>query len=165
MRERHLTLTEVAYQYQFTERRIRDLARRHGISVLGSGRRVLFDRRALIALDDALRARPLTESERHYRDAIYATEADPKPLSGKGEVYFIATETEVKIGVARDPIARMATLQIGSAATLRLLGSMFGGADLERALHRRFAQYHIRGEWYRLEGALAAFIAKHFGDA
>lgn len=165
MSERLQTLAKVAYRYQFTERRIRDLARQHGIPVLGSGRQVLFDRRALIALDDALRARPLTENERRYRDALYATEIDPKPLSGEGEVYFVATGTEVKIGVAKDPLARMATLQIGSAATLRLLGSMFGGADLERVLHRRFAQYRIRGEWYRLEGALAAFIAKQFGDA
>jgi hypothetical protein len=50
-------------------------------------------------------------------------------------------------------------LQIGCFEELSLLGSLRGGRTEEREIHFRFASLHARGEWFRLEEPLRAFIA------
>ncbi|MFF5853977.1 GIY-YIG nuclease family protein [[Kitasatospora] papulosa] len=64
--------------------------------------------------------------------------------------YLIGAEGSelVKIGHARNPQRRLAGLQTGQPAQLTLLWSQVG--DYERALHRKFAAYRVRGEWFDL---------------
>ena len=52
----HRTLEEVAAQYRFSERKLRELIKKHNLPVLQSGKRLIrFDRLALNALEEALR--------------------------------------------------------------------------------------------------------------
>lgn len=70
-----------------------------------------------------------------------------------GWVYFIRSgETGlVKIGwTAGDAEKRLKDLQTGNGESLRLLMQTPGTQRDEKALHRRYAEYHVRGEWFRL---------------
>lgn len=157
------TLDEVAAEMQVTPRWLRKVVKDHAVPVLRKGRIIRFDDKALDCLRQALRSRPLTESEAALERALRLTEVDGRSASDRGDVYFIACgASQVKIGTAVDPVARMATLQIGSPLPLRLIGSISGGGALEKRLHRRFVEYRVRGEWYEVAGRFAAFLNKNF---
>lgn len=70
-------------------------------------------------------------------------------------VYFIqqGTDGPIKIGKADRPFQRLVELQTAHADELRLLGVLRGGLDLEAELQARFADGHIRGEWFRADTA------------
>lgn len=72
--------------------------------------------------------------------------------------YFIksAASGAIKIGRSIDPRKRLIDLQVASHESLELLGTMEG--DHERDIHERFADLHIRGEWFRDNGSIAEFI-------
>jgi hypothetical protein len=56
----------------------------------------------------------------------------------------------------------MNALQVSSPYEVTLLHSIAAPVDLERHLHERFASYRHRGEWFRIEGELAAWIDAGF---
>ena len=65
----------------------------------------------------------------------------------------------VKIGFAKDPVSRLNTFQTASSRPLVLLltiGPMSPShaENTERALHRKFRRWFIRGEWFK-KGCLA----------
>jgi predicted DNA-binding transcriptional regulator AlpA len=75
-------------------------------------------------------------------------------------VYFIrAGQGAIKIGIARDPRKRLFELQVGTSDELRILHTIPGTEDTERALHERFAHLRLRGEWFRAGFDLLRFIA------
>lgn len=81
-------------------------------------------------------------------------------------VYLIeATESRrLKIGVARDPLKRLATLQTGCPELLALrhtrrFESLAAAKQAERRLHKRFELFHIRGEWFHGKGPIIAYFA------
>lgn len=79
------------------------------------------------------------------------------------KVYFVECVglDMVKIGIAQDPWDRIKTLQIANPLPLRLLAVRPNGSKCrESHLHKRFAAYHVRGEWFRLEGRLLAYIKR-----
>lgn len=78
-------------------------------------------------------------------------------------IYFIRCEDFVKIGLAKDENKRLADMQVGNPFPLDLLFTEPGGFKHEAALHRRFAEYRSAGEWFRIEGALAEYIAGQQG--
>ncbi len=82
-------------------------------------------------------------------------------------VYFIQAGEggPVKIGHANDPIARMAEFQIGHYEQLRLLKIVNAGWATKSWLHRRFAAFHIRGEWFRFDGAMLSMEPPALIDA
>lgn len=53
---------------------------------------------------------------------------------------------------------RLKTLQSANHIELVLLGYLHGTDSDELALHRRFQELHIRGEWFRAEGELLDFV-------
>jgi hypothetical protein len=78
-----------------------------------------------------------------------------------GFVYFIACEPlgAVKIGFTKQgPISRLAALQTGSPARLKLLTYFPGDLSDEARLHKAFAPLHISGEWFRHECKLEDFV-------
>lgn len=77
-------------------------------------------------------------------------------------IYFVEGGDLVKIGMAEDVPARVARMQTGSPIPLRLLGYVPGGRDVERALHRRFRDLRVRGEWFRRVDELHAYIKSGF---
>ena len=66
----------------------------------------------------------------------------------------------VKIGVARDPLARMAMLQVGNPTPLKLLLWLGCGrtlaARIETLAHEALASQRSNGEWFNVSGARAA---------
>jgi Meiotically Up-regulated Gene 113 (MUG113) protein len=79
-------------------------------------------------------------------------------------VYFIQCNGDdgpVKIGIAVDPNRRLSELRIGCPYPMRLLGvGAFPDADLaERALHARFHNARIHGEWFKCGPVLLEYAA------
>ncbi|TRD03818.1 GIY-YIG nuclease family protein [Mesorhizobium sp. WSM4303] len=67
-------------------------------------------------------------------------------------IYFIqcGEDGPIKIGVTDSaPHARMAHFQLGCPYDLILLGATDGDGRVERQLHQRHIQDHIRGEWFK----------------
>lgn len=81
-----------------------------------------------------------------------AAKPRPSPL-----VYFLLDEWRgaLKIGKSVNVEERQRRLETGHPDDLRLLAAVSGD---ERAFHRRFAEYRVRREWFRYEGALRAFV-------
>ena len=68
-------------------------------------------------------------------------------------VYLIESGPFFKIGIARSVIERVRGLQVGNPIELHIL-EVIGLRDdyqLEAQLAQRYRDYHVRGEWYRME--------------
>lgn len=78
-------------------------------------------------------------------------------------VYFIQAGDDgpIKIGVAHDPEWRLQDLQIGSHQKLRLIGTVEGDKQLERAFHERLAHLRIRGEWFKPTSEIREVMIEH----
>lgn len=77
-------------------------------------------------------------------------------------VYFIQCGRFVKIGMSQCIQQRLAEVQVMNPVSLRLARvELLSAAELlprEMRLHDRFAEYRHRGEWFRIEGRLAAYL-------
>lgn len=71
-------------------------------------------------------------------------------------VYLIQAGTLpfVKIGKANNPVVRLKEHQTGHWETLKIIRLWKGGRAEEGALHRMFADLHIRGEWFSFSEAM-----------
>ena len=86
-------------------------------------------------------------------------------LTGTEQVYFIqqGDNGPIKIGYSADPQRRLQSLSTASPYPLRLLGVVDGDMALEQALHHRFADHQLEGEWFAPTPDLLEFIA-NLGD-
>lgn len=66
-----------------------------------------------------------------------------------------------KIGHSSTPTFREKTLQ-AQEPDVRLLAFIEGDQDRERDLHRAFAEYRVRGEWFALNGLSLMVLAEAF---
>ena len=82
----------------------------------------------------------------------------PAPVARGPSIYFIRCGGFIKIGKADDPESRLTKMRTDNPLDLELLHAVPGDFDLERQLHKRFAAYHHRREWFRYEGELAAWL-------
>ncbi len=82
------------------------------------------------------------------------TEFSTPPAPRLGYVYFIADDDAIKIGYSLCPEGRLADIQANTSRPLRLLAKVCGSMDDERRLHDHFAEYRIKGEWFRLNDRL-----------
>jgi hypothetical protein len=81
---------------------------------------------------------------------------------GRALVYIVQCEDEfgpVKIGVSSNVPERIKALEAYNPYPLKLLALLSGGYLLEEALHRRFAQWRIRGEWFAYCSEIRALVA------
>lgn len=76
-----------------------------------------------------------------------------------GFIYAIESGDAVKIGYAADPVRRLSELNVGSPGTHRLLGFITGTKAQESEAHILLRRWRVRGEWFRKEGAVLAFLA------
>ena len=81
-------------------------------------------------------------------------------------VYIIQCGEHVKIGVAKDPLKRLAEINTGTPVMATLFGRReFDGRliayNVESQLHRKFCHARANGEWFAIlpEVAMAALIA------
>lgn len=104
------------------------------------------------------------EALRKYADGHpVAPPAPPKSWTRRREkkarqygVYIAGFGPYVKIGVSIDIPERMTKLQMPEK--VELYSALDGWIEEERALHKRFAEYRLNGEWFRREGELADWI-------
>ncbi|MBC8877195.1 MAG: GIY-YIG nuclease family protein [Planctomycetes bacterium] len=78
-------------------------------------------------------------------------------------IYFIRDEEtgDIKIGLtASHPEGRRRACQTGNPRELVLLFQMEGSKQDEDALHERFADANVRGEWFKAVPELLLFIAE-----
>ena len=70
--------------------------------------------------------------------------------SEPGFVYFMGAPTgiRIKIGYSKDPQKRLSGVRVGSPSAIVLRGMFPASRDVERGLHRYFADDHISGEWF-----------------
>lgn len=78
-------------------------------------------------------------------------------------VYFITCReaNAVKIGHSRDPQLRLKEVQCGCPFEAKLEALHPGASQEERAYHGRFADAHIRGEWFRITPVIETIIANN----
>lgn len=76
-------------------------------------------------------------------------------------VYFATCReaSAVKIGSSVDPHSRLYEIQVGCPLEILIEAVVPGGVEQERAMHRRFEDDLIRGEWFRLTEMIEAIIA------
>jgi len=86
-------------------------------------------------------------------------ERSPREPLGDPVIYFVQGEGggPVKIGLTRTATlgSRVKALQVGYPERLRVLRTIRGGRVNERALHTRFADARLQGEWFESVPALA----------
>ena len=75
-------------------------------------------------------------------------------------IYVISTPDNqfCKIGYAVNPIKRLATFQTGFPYTLKLVALFEGERSDEADWHADYANQRERGEWFRADPELLAFI-------
>ena len=74
-------------------------------------------------------------------------------------VYVIQADegTPLKVGRARDVIARLGTLQTGNPYRLRVRYVLPGDHELEWQLHQKVAKHRLQGEWFEAAAASVLF--------
>ena len=83
-------------------------------------------------------------------------------------VYFIVScgnPMMIKIGRAKNPLKRLAALQVGNGNRLELVGvldckSPAHALEEEKKAHKRFSENHVRGEWFRYHKSMVWEISK-----
>lgn len=80
-------------------------------------------------------------------------------LSDPCFVYVIRAGGPIKVGVARDVAARLATLQTGNPYVFELLAVLPGAHDLEWQLHDRIKDHQMQGEWFDPPPEFLEFVA------
>lgn len=68
-----------------------------------------------------------------------------------GFVYFVKPVGQlgpIKVGHSIYPPSRLVSLQTWSPVELELVSQFEGSLETERAIHERFAQWQVRGEWF-----------------
>lgn len=75
------------------------------------------------------------------------------------QVYFVKnTKGLIKIGSTMTVIERIKQLETGASEELTLLAQIDGSTATEAALHRRFAEYRVHGEWFSPGESLVTYI-------
>jgi hypothetical protein len=91
--------------------------------------------------------------------AIIQEEADQdRPAIQDGLVYFIDGGDWVKIGFTRSERARIKKMSTDAPVELKFLHAEPGTFKQEKLFHREFADLRTRGEWFRKDDRLLAFI-------
>jgi hypothetical protein len=86
-------------------------------------------------------------------------QAGPLISARRSYVYFIASGTKaIKIGWAGSVQKRLKLLQTGNPETLTLIATCEGDVTLEQLIHKKFARYRLRGEWFRYSKRIIAFV-------
>ncbi len=67
------------------------------------------------------------------------------------DLYLAECRGYYKVGIAKDPDARLKDLQTGNPYPITLIKTWPGRSDLEKEVHDMLEQFHHRGEWF--EGA------------
>jgi hypothetical protein len=98
---------------------------------------------------------PVPETEPAYYRSHFGEKWERRVAD---KTYIIACGPFVKIGIASNVEQRFRSFMAANPFPIEVIQVFAGGYKLERELHRRFAAYRHRDEWFRREGDLAAWI-------
>jgi hypothetical protein len=100
----------------------------------------------------AFRSEPYTHYPPTPKDSYRAAKV-------KQALYIIQAECggPIKVGIAQNPQARVIELQTGNPYPLRVIAEFDESANLEKVIHRQFADFRLSGEWFH-ESALNQII-------
>jgi hypothetical protein len=129
----------------WSERRVRDLARRLGAC------RILGNRMVLLGEDVA--AIKAAIGTMGLRKAQYK-----KHLDRPSFVYFVACREFIKIGWSENWRSRLHNMQTSNPDQIKVLLVLAQPKSLEAELHKQFAAYAHRGEWFKDGPEIRAFI-------
>jgi hypothetical protein len=77
-------------------------------------------------------------------------------------IYFIQDleNKRIKIGESDDPTMRIKQIMTSSSSKkgCKILAVLPGGVKRESEMHKRFSQYHSRGEWYEASDEIISYI-------
>lgn len=77
-------------------------------------------------------------------------------------IYFVGPENgPIKIGKAKNVKARLGGIQTGHPEKLYVWGVMLANERLENALHRKFSDSRMSGEWFKRSDEILRFIEQH----
>ena len=76
----------------------------------------------------------------------------------RGWVYFVKAGDTIKIGFSQAPRARILSMQTSHPNVLQILATVSTGIIQEHEAHAKFKHLHIRGEWFRADPEIMAFI-------
>jgi hypothetical protein len=79
-------------------------------------------------------------------------------MNMKGFVYAIGDNDRVKIGWSEDPIRRLNKIRSDCPDVAHLLGLIPATRQQEAEAHKLLARWCIQREWFRRDGAVAAFV-------
>ncbi len=84
----------------------------------------------------------------------------PPPRHTRGFVYFMRIDGRghVKIGFSKEPAKRLNGFGTSTPGTPQIVGFMSGTYETEKKLHKKYAALRVKGEWFRCEGPLKAFV-------
>lgn len=77
-----------------------------------------------------------------------------------GHVYFLRGGNTVKIGFSKNVSRRLEKLRNGNPESVFICKVVEGPISKEKAYHKRFAEYRVRGEWFELRGRLAKYLER-----
>ena len=75
-----------------------------------------------------------------------------------GYCYAMISGQTVKIGWSSAPALRVSKVRSDTPADVRLVGFVESTVEQEREIHGLLAPFRVFGEWFRLEGAVVAFV-------
>jgi hypothetical protein len=82
-------------------------------------------------------------------------------------IYFISYEndpTKVKIGYTTNLGSRLRSYRTGSPHEIQVQHVRSGSREAEQALHRKFANDHIKGEWFKRSVAILEYMSEAAPD-
>jgi hypothetical protein len=84
----------------------------------------------------------------------------PRYSENDGWIYFLYSPAfeAIKIGFAKNVASRLKAYRLHHPEDLVLLGTIAGSIQNEQALHERFRDHLIRGEWFRDTPAIRSLI-------
>ena len=71
-----------------------------------------------------------------------------EPSRPETVIYFVAVRGFIKIGVTQDWRSRLSGLQSSNPETIEILALLVRPQIYERTMHRKFAAFRVRGEWF-----------------
>lgn len=87
-----------------------------------------------------------------------------KEKNEAGFIYLVKCHDFVKIGIANDTKVRLSSLQTGNPYLLKLVTHRrsFNAASEEASLHKKYEQYQVNGEWFKLPKAMLKELVESF---
>lgn len=79
-------------------------------------------------------------------------------------VYILACEglSQVKIGVANNVRSRLVAHQCSSPFALKVIRTLAGGQNIERAFHKYFSALRLTGEWFEFSPEMMTFFPEGY---